>query len=327
MSVIYRAVVTSDFRVSNLLNFYALVGDDPTKNTLYAYFGRDQAWADNESDPKFAPPYPDDTTEGYSDVWARMLGAVKIQKEMIRPVVSRNDWGDQRYSNPYTFHINDIVVTNTAPYNRTEIGSGWIVYRCVDVPEDGACSIDSIKNKTDCLKVGGDWTPSNDSILPVGKSDGVDMKDGYIWEYLYTIPSDVAINDCSNEYIVVPTPDELKADPSAWGYQHVITWYPNDYNLLNRIRCSTLRFRAYFDSYNFPASSKIGNTGFRQMGIIYNPLLAKANPSDPDVKATAMSYIPSQLERHTGNIIYMDNRQPVIRSRDQTEEFNVVFSF
>ncbi|ATI17408.1 baseplate wedge subunit [Aeromonas phage AS-yj] len=327
MSVIYRAMVTSDFRVANLLNFYSLIGDGNTQNTLYAYFGRSEAWADNESDPKFAPPYPDDTSEGYSDVWSRMLGAVKIQKELIRPVVPRKDWGDQRYADPYTFHIGDIVVTNSAPYNTTEIGSGWMVYRCVDVPSDGMCSIQTIKDKEECLKVGGKWTPSIFSILPIGRSDGVNMQDGYIWEYLYTIPTDVAINDCSNEYIVVPTPDELKTSPDVWGYQHVITWYPNDYNLIGRIKCNTLRFRSYFDSYNFPASSKIGNTGFRQMGIINNPLLVKNTPADPDVKATALSYDPSQLERHSGNIIYMDNRQPVIRSRDQTEEFNVVFSF
>ncbi|QAY01304.1 baseplate wedge subunit [Aeromonas phage ZPAH1] len=327
MSVIYRAKVTSDFRVANLLNFYNAIGDDVSKNTLYAYFGRKDAWADNESDPKFAPPYPDDTTEGFSDVWARMLGAVKIQKEMIRPVVPRRDWGDQRYTNPQTFHVGDIVVTNTAPYNRSEIGSGWIVYRCVDVPSDGLCSIESVITKEECLKIGEQWTPSIKSILPIGKSDGVDMKDGYIWEYLYTIPSDVAINDCSNEYIVVPTPDDLKDNPSVWGYQNVLSWYPNDYNLLNRIKCDTLRFRAYFDSYSFPASSKIGNTGFRQMGLVCNPLLVKAEPSDPDVKATELTYTPDQLERHSGNIIYMDNRQPVIRSRDQTEEFNVVFQF
>lgn len=327
MTVIYRARITNDFKVGNLLNFYEMVGDAPNKNTLYAYFGRSESWSDNESDPNFAPPFPDDTVEGYSDIWARMLGAVKIQKEMLQPVIPRRDWGDQRYANPFTFHINDIVVTNSAPYNRTEIGTGWMVYRCVDVPDTGVCSIGGIGDKDSCLNVGGQWTPSNDSLLPVGRSDGVDMGDGYRWEYLYTIPSDVAINDCTNEYIVIPTPDELKADVSRWGYEHVLTWYPEDYELIYRMRCNTLRFRSYFDSINFPVASRIGNTGFRQMGIITNPFLAKVNPSDPNVKATASVYGTSGLERHSGTCIYMENRQPVIRSRDQTEEFNVIFSF
>lgn len=327
MSIIYRSIVTNEFRVKNLLNFYDMVGDAPDQNTIYAYFGRAESWADNESDPKFAPPYPVDDIQGYSDVWSRMLGCVKIQKEMLRPVVPRRDWGDQRYENPFTFQINDIVVTNTAPYNRTEIGSGWMVYRCVDVPDSGQCSITSISEKGECLSVGGEWTPSIESLLPVGRSDAIDMQDGYKWEYLYTIPADVAINECTNEYIVIPTPEELAENVEKWGYEHVLSWYPNDYNLIYRMNCNTLRFRSYFDSVNFQAASKIGNTGFRQLGIVVNPFLRKENPNDPNVKATGSTYHPFELERHSGMIIYMENRQPVIRSRDQTEEFNVVFSF
>ncbi|MGR2462321.1 baseplate wedge subunit, partial [Salmonella enterica] len=41
MSNFYRAIVTSKFRTKNLLNFYDMVGDEPTKNTIYATFGRD----------------------------------------------------------------------------------------------------------------------------------------------------------------------------------------------------------------------------------------------------------------------------------------------
>ena len=134
MSVIYRSIITSKFRTENLLNFYNSIGDPDGKHTIYASFGRSERWAENETEPNFAPPYPDDSTPGISDVWSRMLGLVKIQQEMLRPVVPRDDWGDQRFSDPFTFHIGDIVVTNSAPYNRTEIGSGWFVYRSGHAP-------------------------------------------------------------------------------------------------------------------------------------------------------------------------------------------------
>lgn len=327
MSVIYRSIITSKFRTENLLNFYNSIGDPEGKHTIYASFGRSERWAENETEPNFAPPYPDDSTPGISDMWSRMLGLVKIQQEMLRPVVPRDDWGDQRFSDPFTFHIGDIVVTNSAPYNRTEIGSGWFVYRCVDVPDVGSCSIKAITEKAKCLAVGGSWTPSRQSLLPVGKSDAVDMKDGYLWEYMYMIPPDVAINECTNEHIIIPTPQELMANPVRWGYEHVLRWYPAKYDLIYRMRCNTMRFRAYIDSIYFQDASRIGNEGFRQMSVVLDPILRKASPNDKDVKATARNYLPAQLERHSGEMIYMENRQPIIRSRDQTEEFNLVFEF
>lgn len=327
MSVIYRSIITSKFRTENLLNFYNSVGDSDGQHGIYAAFGREESWADNESDPRFAPPYPDDTEEGLADIWNRMIGATKIPQELLRPVYPRDDWGDDRYENPEIFKIGDIMVTNTNPYNRTEIGTGWMVYRCVDVPETGQCSITSLLTKGECLGVGGVWTPSSRALLPFGRSDGVDMKDGYIWEYLYTIPPDVAINECTNEHIVIPTPQELINNPSRWGYEDVLTWYPDRYDLIYRMKCNTLRFRAYFDSTFYREASMIGNKGFRQLFIVLNPILKKTNESDPDIRATGNNYLKKDLNLHSGEIIYMENRQPIIRSRDQTEEFNVVFEF
>ena len=328
MAVIYRSIITSKFRTENLLNFYNSVGDLPTEHTIYATFGRSDSWAANESNPNFAPPYPDDTPAGISDMWSRMLGAVKIPVAYLRPVVPRYDWGDVRYENPYTFHINDIIVTNSAPYNQTEIGTGWMIFRCVDVPDAGQCSIESIMKKEECLSVGAIWTPSSQSTFPPkGRALAVDMNDGYLWEYLYTIPPDIAINECTTDHIVAPSQNEIIANPDRWGYEYVLEWYPKQYDLLHRMRCNTLRFRAYLDSIYFPEASRIGNTGFRQISIILDPLERKLLPTDVDVKAVNPFYLPSELEPHSGEMIYMENRQPIIRSRDQTEEFNLIFEF
>ena len=328
MSSIYRAIVTSRFRTKNLLNFYDLVGDQPDHNTIFLTFGRDKPWADNESDVGFAPPYPEDSTDGYASVWTQMLGAVKIQSSYLDSVVPRRDWGDDRYDNPKTFNINDIVVVNSAPYNRTDIGAGWMIYRVVDVPAQGTCSILSIDNKPECMALGGNWVPAYASVEPPrGKSNGISMGDGYIWEYLYTIPPDAAINRCSNDYIVVPFPDELASDPIRWGYEDNISWYPENFDLIYRMRVVQLRFRAYLDSLYFPEASLPGNTGFRQMSVIINPLLKKDKPDSPDVKALGDFYKPEQLERHSGEMVYMENRQQIVRSLDQTEEISIIFDF
>ncbi|WJZ28052.1 baseplate wedge subunit [Serratia phage 92A1] len=336
-SVIYRSVITSKFRTEKMLNFYTLVGDKENENTIYTTFGRSESWGPNEKDPGFAPPYPSDDTEGVADMWAHMMGIVKVQRTYMDAVIPRRDWGDERYPNPRTFHIGDIVVTNNSPINQTNVGVGWLVYKVVDVPDVGACSISSITNKVECIKLGGEWTPGKEStIVPKRQADGenpetddmnINMQDGYIWEYLYTIPPDVSINRCSNEHIVVPMPDELASDPARWGFENNISWYPNDMELVYRLKVNSLRFRAYMDSIYFPEASLPGNEGFRQISIIVNPLEKKKSPSAPNVKATKPYYNLSGLERHSGEMIYMENRQPIIRSMDQTEEINIIFEF
>lgn len=331
----YRAIITSKFRTKNLLNFYNSIGDNANNNTVYITFGRDEPWSEHEKDPEFAPPYPIDDASGVTDTWTHMLGALKVSKELVDAVIPRRDWGDVRYPNPRVFTIGEIVVVNNAPYNRTDSGEGWMVYRVVDVPEQGVCSIvsNNLDSKEKCTQLGGVWTPSYESTSPPkGKGDGnesgfIDMEDGYVWEYLYSIPADASINRCTNEYIVVPTPEEIKVDPSRWGYQHNLTWEHKSYDLVYRVKVNTLRFRAYMDSLFFPEASWPGNNGFRQLSLILNPFEAKSHPSDKDVKATKSYYHPEDLDKHSGEMMYMDNRQPIIRSMDQTEEINIIFSF
>ena len=330
-SFVYRAIITSKFRTEKLLNFYNSIGDEKNQNTIYVSFGRSEPWSALENDPGFAPPYPVDTTNGITDVWTNMIGAVKVQKSYLDAVVPRRDWGDQRYPNPRIFQIGDIVVTNTAPYNSTSGAEGWMVYRVVDIPSTGTCSIVSIENKEECTKLGGKWATTVESyIAPSGRGDTegmIDTGDGYLWEYLYEIPPDVSINRCTNEYIVVPWPDEVAEDPKRWGFSDDLTWQQNDYGIVFRIKAVIIRFKAYLDSVYFPNASILGNTGFRQISMIMNPLDAKEKPTDPNVKSIKDSYSVDEFERHSGEMVYIENRQPIIRSMDQTEEVSIFFEF
>lgn len=331
-SMVYRSIVTSKFRTEKMLTFYNSVGSNAVdKNTLFLSFGRSTPWAANENDPGFAPPYPVDNPQGVEDVWTNMLGAVKIQQSLLDAVVPRKDWGDVRYPNSRVFQIGEIIVTNTAPYNRAPSAEGWMVYKVVDVPTEGTCSINSIFEKNECLMLGGKWTSSIESVfVPTGRGDSegkVDMGDGYIYEYMYEIPPDVSINRCTNEYIVVPWPDEIKADPKRWGYQDNLTWQQDDYGVIFRMKAVLLRFKAFFDSVYFPNASVLGNKGFRQIAMIMNPLEAKKLPTDPNVKAQKDNYNAVDLMRHSGEMVYIENRQPIIRSMEQTEEINIIFSF
>lgn len=326
MTTKYRARILSSFRTKKLLDFYNKVGDGETDTAIYLLFGRDKPWGDNENDVGFAPPFPSDNTDAISDFWSNALGVLKINKSMLDAVYPRRDWGDIRYPDSKVFNIGDIVVTNTAPFNRTDVGSGWMVYRVVDIPEFGECSIEDILDKDTCIGMGGKWTPQYESATPPSRRvDGertevIDTEDGYVWEYMYTIPPDVSINRCTNEYIVVPMPLELSEDPVKWGFQHNLT-YHETYDLVYRMKAVTMRFRAYLDSVYFPNASLHGNKGFRQLSLILDPYEKTGK------KAVKNNYKVSELELHSGEMVYMENRPPIIRSLDQTEEVNILFSF
>lgn len=328
--MIYRSIITSKFRTENLVNFYKLVGDAADKHSIYVSFGRSEKWSDSENDPGFAPPYPIDNFDGVVDMWTNMMGAAKVSKEMLDAVYPRKDYGDVRYDNPYTFYIGDIVVVNSTAHNRTDPSRGWMIYRVIDVPSQGSCSIKPADplNKEKCIALGGKWTPTVPSVgEPLGEGDAIETEDGYVWEYMYTIPIDIAINRCTNEYIVVPFPDQLIAEKDKWGYDNVLEWYPSSSDLLYRMKVNTMRFRAYMDSLYFPETLLANQNTFRQISVIMDPLLRKKDPLDPDKKATDAYITPDKLEAHSGEMIYMENRPPVTRTPDQLEELSIIFEF
>lgn len=328
--MIYRSIITSKFRTENLVNFYSLIGDSPDQNSIYVTFGRPDKWSDSENDPGFAPPYPIDAVDGVVDVWSNMMGAAKVSAEMLDAVYPRKDYGDMRYDNPFTFYLGDIVVVNSTTNNRTDPGRGWMIYRVIDVPATGECSItqDIPLKKDECIALGGKWTPSIPSVSePLGEGDAIETEDGYVWEYLYTIPTDIAINRCTNEYIVVPFNTQLVAEKDKWGYDNSLEWYPSSPDLLYRMKVSTLRFRAYMDSLYFPETLLAGQNTFRQISIIMNPLEKKKVPTNPDHKLTVPYCTPDKIEAHSGEMIYIENRPPVTRSHDQLEEISIIFEF
>lgn len=327
--IFYRAVITSHFRTKNLVNFYESIGDEEGQTSLYLTFGMSSKWSDREEDVGFAPPFPNDDLSGVSTVWENIDGILKVDKSLIDPVIPRRDWGDINYANPRTFRIGDIVVTNTATYNQTEDVGGWGVYRVIDVPDAGGCSIEDFTDKQTCLDVGGIWTPSYESDkAPSGMGNAEKMgvyQDGYVWEYLYTIPSDVAINRCTNELIVVPTPNELRDNPQKWGYKSNLTGEHEEYDLIYRAKVVSLRFRAWLDSIYFPESALPQNKGFRQLSLIMNPLLAKEHVYDNNVIARGETYTRDDLLKHSGEMLYIENRPPIYRSLDQVEQLNIIF--
>lgn len=328
----YRVLETTGLRTSKLMNYVENIGDGVNNTTLYLTFGRNQPWSPRENEPNYVPPYPTESLEYLSTVWRDIMGFLKIRKEWIDAVYPRKDWGDVEFADSRTFNIGDIVVANTNPNNRTDDEVGWTVYKLIDVPDEGACSIDGIYDKGECMLEGGIWTPSYESTKPPsGRGDAERLGtfgDGYVWEYLYTIPLDVAVNRCTKEYIVVPLPSLLKANPERWGFEDNISQRHDDYDLIYKMKVTKLMFKAYLDSVYFPETALPNkNNSFRQVSIIQDPLLVKSSKFNKDRKATGNYYKPSDIMRGTGQVQLIQNSGPIKRSLDQTEEITIIFDF
>lgn len=340
MAKIYRSTITTEYRVNNLMNFYNQVGDADDKNTIYLMFGRDEAWSDREDEINFAPPYPNDSPDGQADVWSRSLGFVKIPKSQLRPVLPRRDWGDANLPDPLRFTLGDIVTVNTIPANsHPSAYAGYMVYRCVEVPEEdpnnpairGVCSIATITSRDDCIAVGGTWTapasPGNQENIPHGNGDAVDTNDGYKWQYLYTIPPSEVLTSVTAEYIVCPFPDDVINNRDEWGLGDSIIYDNTIDTTIFTTGATRLRFRAKLSGSDFVHLFGPGNNGYRQLSVVINPVEARELGESEDTKAINDLYNPHEIQLGVGEIIYMENRQPIRKTIDQVEEFNMIFLF
>lgn len=333
MTVLYRGIVTQKFRTTAMLNFIDGIGDTADTNTYYMSFGRKTPWSTYESSSYFKPPYPVSDNSGVAALWDDMLGLVKIARASWIPVIPRKDWGNPELGVAgRMFQINDIVIVNSLMgVNEFDTSdSGYMVYRCVQIPDSGSCNISSLEEKNACVMAGGVWnpilTPGEYENIPKGKQSAIDTGDGYLWDFLYTIPPDEVINSTNEDYIVVPTPEQIESDPAKWGLENV-----NTSNQTNRIifdvGCSSLMGYVRLTDRDFTDTNRAGNTGYRQLSILVNPLLTKVLNGDPDVKATAYSYYPNQLLSESGEVLYIENRPPIYRSSDQTEAIRIILSF
>ena len=333
MAVIYRGIVTPKFRTKAMLNFIDGIGDTADKNTYYLSFGRKTPWSSYESSSYFKPPYPITDNTGEAALWDDMLGLIKISKASWIPVIPRKDWGNPQLGIAgRVFQVNDVVIVNslTGVNEFDTSDSGYMVYRCVQTPDSGACNITSIGSKNECVKAGGVWTPTatpGEYInIPKGKQSAINTQDGYLWDYLYTIPPDEVINSTNEDYIVVPTPEEIETDPAKWGLTNV-----NPSNQISRliydVSCNSLMGFVRLTDKDFTDTNRAGNTGYRQLAVIVNPLKAKTDNGQPDVKATDYTYYPKDILVESGEILYMENRPPIYRSSDQTELIRIILSF
>lgn len=300
--------------------------------TLYVSIGKTSSWSEFENDVGFRPPIPEPTNAYRAEFWRQIVGMQKINGFDVRHVLPRRDWGDPTSPTPYSFEVGDIVCVNTIDnVNRhPQHPPGIQVYQCVQTPTTGTCSIDpsNLETENDCLALGGEWTPTPTTgvvnNIPRTREAAFDTLDGYKWDFLYQIPLDVEALYVSDQWIVVPTQDEVDTERSRWGVTDEVTL--GDNRLIYRTKAYYLQIVCRISGTTF---SEIGLSGraFRQIALISNPLLVVDSTAVPVQKSTNEIVRSGNLIPDSGDILFMENRLPTNRDLDQIEEISIVIQF
>jgi hypothetical protein len=151
------AIITSIFRLVSTDKFVASLGD----NQFYMALGRPNAWAD---DTVPTTPYENDYTS--HTLWENMFAMKKIVSTDIVHSSPRNLW---------------VSGTTYVEYDDQDTNIESKVYHVISANN----------NVYMCLKAGAGASSTNPDITGVQTSGVINHSgtDGYIWKYMYTVPT------------------------------------------------------------------------------------------------------------------------------------------
>ena len=173
------AIITSKFRLDTTNKFVTSLA----KNQFYMALGRPNAWADDTTP---TTPYENDYTS--HTLWENMFAMKKIDATDIVHSSPRNLW---------------VSGTTYAEYDDQDTNIESKVYFVISANN----------NVFMCLKAGTGTSSVNPDVIGV-QTSGVHATggDGYVWKYMYTVPTADVTKFLTSSFIPVRN---LKAAPAA----------------------------------------------------------------------------------------------------------------
>ena len=173
------AIITSKFRLDTTDKFVASLAD----NQFYMALGRPNAWADDTSP---TTPYENDYTN--NTLWENMVAMKRVDATDIIHSSPRNLW---------------VSGTTYVEYDDQDTNIESKVYFVIS----------DNNNVYMCLKAGGGTSTVNPDVIGV-QTSGVHAtgSDGYVWKYMYTIPTADVSKFLTSSFIPVR---RIKSSPVA----------------------------------------------------------------------------------------------------------------
>lgn len=172
------SIFSQDLRTQNALDFNNLISRQIANNRIYFTFGKPTAWANDA-----APDQANTSVSVYNDVWKNMIGAKLLIGNEVRNVIPRKDWSANVVYQTYDDCMCSLKLFGPNS-NFVVVTSDWNVYKCLNNSSN-----------------------ANSTIMPtqVYTDRAIEETDGYVWKYMYTIPSEDRIRFTTDSYIPVKT--------------------------------------------------------------------------------------------------------------------------
>ena len=145
---------------------------------------------------------------------------------------------------------------------------------------------------------------------PIGHGGGspINTGDNYTWQFMYNVVPIQAERFVTNNWMPINWADSETLDQASFG----------DVNPHRTLGSKWVMFYAKVSNLGIIPT----NITYRKTGIIINPF-----ESDGITPATASEYLAANLDPYTGQLLYTENRRPIVRSSDQEEEIRLVVQF
>lgn len=289
-------LLTNSFKVSQAKAFYdALTRSSPSPEIFYQFFGRSDAWSDEN-----VPPVPESSQQEEDSIRDAILAMKKISAADIVFVARRINWTNgvvySQYSStdPGLRNKNFYVITDE--YN---------VYKCIS-NNSGVAS-----------------TSKPTSTSPFTITTG----DGYQWKFMFTVPNSFIVPFLTRDWIPVPVGAmKLSSQIAVENAATYVSGGPvggHGSNAVEELFASNIMMTVRWDgSEDGIVPSDID---YRQIGLWANPLDAEGNPVTGNVLYILDSN--NEVDVNTGRIIYIENRTAITRAADQVEQISIILEY
>lgn len=319
-------------------HLYAVIGreDDPAGLKLVessngscslsgAYSAGDGIWnsglyASNDGTDDETPPTASKTIQAARRFWATAIGAQKIAPSDIHLVAPRINWTSgetYNFRDPTSVTWYDASPGTNDYYVLNQYNECWLL-----VAKDPTATTSTVEPY-----LGGSLT-NDTAYLKDGKQSifgSTGTGDKYVWRYLFKLTSSLVNNLLLEDWMPVPYIETLwspSSDPERTkgrddSYVHIGTRH--------------VLIRSKLDSGPNGSGKLPSGVRYRQLALIQNPILesggTRATGSVYYNKNTVNGSSSDQLRPFCGDILYLENRSPIAREENQTEEFKTILAF
>jgi len=329
------AIITEDFRITTMTNFIAGFANDPGEThykTLYMGVAKNNAWPTDgagriETDPGFTVPTPTETDAAIDTLWTEIVALKRLNPDDLIPVVREVTYENGDKWSFIGINPNSVKksFTSTDSYKSIVRNSEGRVYLCTGEPSTGTCYINASSDsnyttRTTCeAQLNSVWVPTASNSEPLGLpvNPGDQLTFGnYTWEYLWILNVNEIATFVNDDWQPVSYGLYSEGQP---GYVEQDIYGINPADAPKKVSSTNLMIRIFLSGTDTGIPD---NDDFRIVFLVDSPrdvnddICVNNNYASADLSIT-----------DTGNLIFIENKLPVMRSSEQQEDIRLILQY